>query len=306
MLVPLMVTIYLDQIRDAVASVARRSQAEVLAVVKADAYGLGAARVIQAVDELVAGYYVFHPREVLDARLHEQTRKSFIAAVPEGESPSVLREARIRPGVWTAEQASRYAGCDPVLCVDTGMQRFACAIDQIEVVLASAPIREAFTHASRREQAVAISEHLRGRGIRLHAAGSALIDDPACTLDAVRPGLALYRDAVAVNATLVDARPSQGPVGYGGFFARRHGVILAGYSHGLRRGPCVVNGRRQQILEVGMQSAYVSLDQADRAGDAVTLLGRGLSLEDVAQAWNASPHEALLRLVGLGPRTYVG
>lgn len=301
---PLSVSVSLQRVRDAVTSVARRSRCAVIAVVKANAYGLGAARVIDAIDDLVDSYYLFHPREVLDARLHEHTGKSFIAAVPQGESPQLLRDARIQPGVWTVEQAMHYATCNPVLCVDTGMQRFACPMDHVDEVLSAAPIREAFTHASRREQAIALAERLNGRGLRLHAAGSALMDDPACTLDAVRPGLALYRDAVTVHATITDARTSNGPVGYGGFFARRHGVILAGYSHGLRRGPCLVNGRRQQILEVGMQSAYVSLDAGDHTGDRATLLGEGIGLDDVAQAWNASPHEALLRLVGLGPKSY--
>ena len=65
---------------------------------------------------------------------------------------------------------------------------------------------------------------------RLHAAGTALLGIPEARLDAVRPGLALYRGAVRVSAPLAEVHASAGPVGYSGFTPStgRHGVILAG------------------------------------------------------------------------------
>jgi alanine racemase len=121
------------------------------------------------------------------------------------------------------------------------------------------------------------------RGVRAHAAGSALLDDREAWLDAVRPGLALYRGAARVVTRLIDVRDSSGPAGYGGFRVPRFGVILAGYSHGLRPGPCLINGRRSRVIETGMQSAFVECAAGDREGDEVILLGDGLEAEDVAR-----------------------
>jgi alanine racemase len=81
-------------------------------------------------------------------------------------------------------------------------------------------------------------------------------------------------------------------------------VILAGYSHGLAPGPCLVNGAPRRVIEVGMQSAFIELEPGDRAGDEVVLLGDAVTPEQVAAAWGASAQEALLRLCGTGLRSY--
>jgi alanine racemase len=143
-----------------------------------------------------------------------------------------------------------------------------------------------------------------GRGLALHAAGSSLLDEPSARLGAVRPGLALYRGTVRVSARLVEVRDSAGPAGYTGFAVPRHGVILCGYSHGLRVGPCRVNGRPSRVLEVGMQSAFVECAAGDRAGDEVVLLGDGLTEQEAADAWGAGPHTALVQLAASGGRAY--
>src|SRR5438067_2019491 len=82
-----------------------------------------------------------------------------------------------------------------------------------------------------------------GRRLRLHAAATSLLDEPDARLDAVRPGLALYRGAVTAMTRLAEARASNGPIGYTGWHndGATHGVILAGYSHGLRPGPVLIN-----------------------------------------------------------------
>ena len=99
-----------------------------------------------------------------------------------------------------------------------------------------------------------------------------------------------------------------GPIGYSRWTSTtgRHGVILAGYSNGLRPGPCIVNGKARRIAEVGMQSSFVEVGASDRAGDEVVLLGDGLSEQLVGEAWKMSPHETLVRLCGLGVRRHTG
>ena len=137
-----------------------------------------------------------------------------------------------------------------------------------------------------------------------------MLDEPEAHLDLVRPGLALYRGAVTVRTQFVDVRDSRGPIGYTAFAAQRHGVILCGYSNGLRKGPCLVGGERRSIREVGMQSAYVELEPGDEA-DEVILLGRAeggetLGEDEVAAAWHCNPHEALVYLARLGTQEFVG
>ena len=302
------VRVDLGRIRANVADVRRRvGGAEVHAVVKADAYGLGARRVAGAVAGAVDGFVVFSAAEAVEADL-PSLGKPILSLGPPDAVPNPAH--KIRPAVWTVEQASALRAMGPVLSVDTGMQRFGCPPDRIEAVLAAGGCVEAFTHATRVEAARRLVELVGGRGLRLHAAGSILLDEPDARLDLVRPGLALFRGAATVTTSLVEVRDGHGPVGYTRFVASRHGVILAGYSNGLRPGPCLVGGRPRRIVEVGMQSAFVALEVGDELYDKVTLLGASSEAndvvreEDVAAAWGCTPHEALVHLARMGERIY--
>ena len=286
-----------DRIRANVQDIRQRTAVSVYAVVKADAYGLGARAISQAVADLVDGFCVYSLREAAEAELWNRTAKpSILLGPPDSLDPDAYLREHARPAVSTIDQAAALRRANPLLCVDTGMQRFACPPEQIDEVLRAGDIHEAFTHAARIEQVRRLVDLLGGRSLKLHAAASALLDDPAARLDAVRPGLALYRAAVRITAPLLEARDSVGLVGYTGFQSARHGVILGGYSAGLRKGLCLVNGRPQFIPEVGMQSAYVTLAPQDHAGDEVVLLGDALDPETVAKSWACTPHEVLLRL----------
>jgi alanine racemase len=305
------VTVDLARVRRNAIDVVARVGVPVWATIKADAYGLGAARVARALAGVdgVAGFCVFALEEATSIDLWNATGKPAIALGP----PATLDarpwlDARVRPAVSAAEQAARLAAARPILCVDTGMQRFACPPGQVSEAIERGSIDEAFTHATRREHVERLLELVGGRGMTLHAAATALLDEPAAYLDAVRPGLALYRGAVRAATRLVEARQSTGPVGYTGWRSESgwHGVIPVGYSNQLRAGPAMVNGRRQRITEVGMQSAYVTLHPDDRVGDEVVLLGDGLGEADVALAWDGTPHGALLTMAEMGAKAYVG
>jgi alanine racemase len=293
---PITVKIDPQRLRDNVARIASQTSVEILAVVKANAYGLGAAAVADAIGDLVAGWCVFSLQEAAEAQLWARTAKPTLALGPPTADPADYLRQHVRPAVSTIEQAQRLRVANPVLCVDTGMQRFACPPDQIDAVLQAGGCTEAFTHATKVEHARRLVDLLAGRGLKLHATASALLHEPQARLDAVRPGLAIYRGAVTVSSPLVEAQNSRGPVGYTGFTTDRHGVILCGYSHGLRKGPCLINGQKRRILEVGMQSAFVEIGPKDRIGDEVLLLGDGVELDDIAAAWNTTPHEVLVRL----------
>lgn len=299
------VQIDLARVRANVAAIREKTAKPVIAVVKGDAYGLGAQRVAPAIAELVDAFYVFDLAEAVAYRLNELTNRPAIALLGESNDPADYVSRNVRPVVWTKERATALRAARPVLSVDTGQQRFGCPPEDVADVKRAGGCDEAMTHASTLAQAQLLQDLLGSRA-RLHAAGTALLDEPAAWLDAVRPGFALYRGSTTVTARLVDARDTRGPTGYGGFVSptHRHGVILAGYSNGLRPGPCLVNGVRRSILEVGMQSAFIELGADDKAGTEVILLGNGLTEDDVAAVWSTSPHHVLLQLASSGLRTY--
>jgi alanine racemase len=99
-------------------------------------------------------------------------------------------------------------------------------------------------------------------------------------------------------------RETSGSVGYGGFECSRIGVILCGYSNRVAPAPVVINGRRQRILETGMNTSFVSVDSGDKVGDEVVLLGDKLDEEELASALHVRPHEILCRYTSMGARRY--
>ncbi|MGB7160658.1 MAG: alanine racemase [Tepidisphaeraceae bacterium] len=299
------VQVDLPRIRANAEGIRARTGKPIIAVVKADAYGLGATHVAPAIAALVEAFYVFDLAEAIDYRIDELTGRPTIALLGESEDPGDYASRNVRPVVWTIDRASKLRAARPVLSVDTGQQRFGCPPGEVDAVKRAGGCDEAMTHASTLAQAQVLRDLLGGRA-KLHAAATALLDQPDAWLDAVRPGFALYQGSVRVATSLVDARDTRGPTGYSGFVSStgRHGVILAGYSNGLRPGPCLVNGTRRNVLEVGMQSAFVELGPGDKAGDEVVLLGDGVSEDDVAQAWSVSPHHALLQLASSGVKKY--
>jgi alanine racemase len=305
------VRVDLPQVRRNAERIAHDTGVAVIAVVKADAYGLGAKQVAGVVGDLVDAFYVFDAAEAVEADLWRLTGKRTVALHGDWSDPAEYRAARIHPVVWNRERASALRNALPVLAVDTGQQRFAASAEEVADIASAGDCREFMTHAIRIDQverfkSVVGSVPDQSQPRFLHAAGSALLGEKSAWLSAVRPGLALYHDAMRVSACLVEARDSGGPAGYTGFLSPRFGVIMMGYRNGLKKGPCVVNGVERRVIEVGMQSAFVQLGAGDRVGDEVVLLGpEGPELAAVATTWGTSPQEALVRLGGSGIRAFV-
>jgi alanine racemase len=306
------VQVDLARIRRNAEAISQRTGVELIAVVKADAYGLGADVVAAAIGDIVDAFYVFDIAEVAAGRLRETAERRIIALLGKSDNPDDYLAQDIHPVVWTIERAKALKKARPVLSVDTGQQRFGCDPKDVEKIREAGECDEIMTHATDMSQVQTCldavvggdAKNRDGMGVRLHAAGSALLDEPKAWLDAVRPGLAIYREAARVSTRLVEVREGHGPAGYTGFKVPRFGLILVGYAHGLRPGPCQVNSQPRRVLEVGMQSSFVEIGAKDRVGDEVVLLGDGVSLESVAKAWHARPHEALLCLSGVGPKNY--
>lgn len=303
------VSIDLSRIRRNAESILRATGVPLIAVVKADAYGLGASEVAGAIGDLVDAFYVFDAAEAVRARLWEIAGRRIIALNADWNDPNEFLSRHIQPVVWTRQRATALRPAHPVLSIDTGQQRFACPASDAPSVCDAGDCGEIMTHAitlSQVHQFAKLVQDLGDRMLFLHVAGSALLDESRAWFNAVRPGLALYQGAVRVCAPLVDVRDSTGPAGYSGFISPRFGVILAGYSNGVRLGPCRLNGQGRRVLEVGMQSAFVEAGRDDKTGDEVELLADapGIELADVAGAWGSSQQEVLVRLCAAGTRDY--
>ncbi len=293
------VMVDLDAVRAAAEQIRARTGVRVIAVIKADAYGLGAARVADVLGPVVDEFGYFSLYEAEQVR-----RPGLIIGPPMGEA-STHRELGLRPAVGNLADAQRFKGLPVAISVDVGMQRFGCEPADLDALVEQCDVSEYFAHAVTVEGARKLAAACAERGRPYHAAATDLLDDPETWFDAVRPGLALYRDAVRVTTRLHTVRATSGRVGYGGFTCSRVGVILGGYSNLLQPAPVLINGRPQRILECGMNTSYVSVAEVDRVGDTVTLLGGALSTAAVAADLGVREHQVLCRYTATGPREYL-
>lgn len=296
----------LNRIRQNAEAIRRRTGVELLAVVKADAYSLGAERMVEALADVVNGFCVFVLKEAVDAGIYRRTgKKTICLGPPESMTPDDYRAFLVTPAVSDREHAMLLKSAHPALCVDTGMQRFACPSEQVESTLLAGDINEAFTHGTRSEHAARLVDLAGQKARRLHAAASALLDEPSAYLHAVRPGMALYEGAVKLTTSFVEVRDATGPAGYTGFVSPRFGVILMGYSHGLRPGVVMINSQERRILEIGMQSAFVEASPEDKTGDRVEILNDTLTPQRIAGEWKTSAQEVLVNLCRTARRDYI-
>src|SRR5439155_19268158 len=98
---------------------------------------------------------------------------------PSSMNPADFLAAGVTPAVSNLEQAVVLREARPALCVDTGMQRFACPADKIESVTRAGDCREMFTHATRLEHARPLEELCPRYAVPLHAAATDLAHVPA-------------------------------------------------------------------------------------------------------------------------------
>ena len=166
-----------------------------------------------------------------------------------------------------------------------------------------------------------------------HIANSGgILQLPESHLDLVRPGIMLYgvypSKEVRQTVTLQPAlnwksqvvffkvvQPGS-PVSYGGTWQSDHPVrvvtVPVGYGDGYfralsNRGQVVIRGQRHPIVgRVCMDQFMVNLEWGTAYnGDAVTLMGDGISAQDVADWAGTIPYEVLTNINSRVPRVYV-
>jgi len=171
------------------------------------------------------------------------------------------------------------------------------------------------------------------RGLLVHAANSAgLLRDPAAGFDMARCGVAIYGlDPFGVDPAVHGLEPALElrswvaavkpcgvgeSAGYGRRFVARQatvlGVVPIGYGDGWRRAltnnaDVLIDGRRyRSVGTVSMDNITVALgrDTELRPGAQVTLIGGGISAEELAERLGTINYEITCGLLGRVPRVY--
>jgi alanine racemase len=230
------------------------------------------------------------------------------------------------------------------LKIDTGMHRLGChprdapalaahiaASDRLRLAgtmthFASSEGSESMTREQFRRMRVAVEKFDVPPGLRHAANTQAALRYPEMALDAVRFGIGMYgcewselRPVLSLHALVthvVDVIPG-GRVGYNGIWTAprpsRVATVSIGYADGIlrsrsSRGAAVVRGRRAPLIgRVSMD--MLSLDVTDiegaAPGDIATVIGHGITAEEVGEWSGTSSYEVLLAIGARVKRVYV-
>ena len=204
------VDIDLGALRRNGAAIAARAGVPLLPMVKADAYGLGAARVTRVLEELDPwGFGVATVREGEELRRIGIARPIIVFTPVAVAELDALRRARLRPSLESRETIERWSvtGEPWHLAIDTGMSRSGVRwteVADLRDLLELSPPEGAFTHfhsaevddGSRGMQEQRFGEALAAlpfRPMLVHAEnGAAVARSGRSRWDLVRPGIFLY------------------------------------------------------------------------------------------------------------------
>jgi alanine racemase len=166
-------------------------------------------------------------------------------------------------------------------------------------------------------------------GLRHAANSGAVLHHPETALDAVRCGIAIYgcggtagtglRPALALHSVITQVKevPAGTPVGYGGTWVApgpaRVATIAIGYEDGVlrqraNRGEVVVAGRRVPLVgRVSMDQVTADVSEVPDAlaGDRATLIGEGITADEVAEWSGTNAYEVLTSIGRRVERVYL-
>jgi alanine racemase len=304
-----------------------RSQAECAGVVKADGYGLGGVEVTAALRQ--AGcktFFVAHLNEAIALRHAFQDIKIYVLnGLPLGSVQDYLQD-NLTPVLGSREELQEWGNVAPfALMVDTGMNRLGLALEEAQGGFNPAFIMSHFACSDAPAHPLNTLQMQRFEAIRARfpqakasLANSDGIAFKAAHYDLLRPGIALYHDAVTLEACVIQSRlVKRGEsVGYSATFIAPEDMPVAlvslGYADGFMRqsqakegqgGEALYNGKRVKIIgRVSMDILAVAC--AAKRGESLTFLGNGLSQQEVATSMNTISYELLTRLGQRFERTY--
>lgn len=335
------------------------------AVVKADAYGLGAARVIPAL--AAAGcktFFIATPDEAENARARAPNAAIYALdgllpyAAEEfarlGVIPVLSNLAEVE--TWVAFGKKRGHALPAALHIDSGLNRLGIPARDVrklasnetqrtgldlKLVMSHLACADNPADAKNREQLLAfetLSALFPGVPRSLAASDGLMLGQPY-HFDLVRPGYALYggqasatspapvSPVVTVTALILavnDVAPGA-TVGYAASWrakcASRIATVAAGYADGIPRSASYADSQpRGFVLVSGMKAPIVGRVSMDlitvdvtalppdgaRVGAIATLIGPGLSIEDMGYEAGTIGYEILTRLGKRFERVWVG
>ena len=307
-------------------------RAELWAVVKADAYGHGAVPVAAAAVE--AGATALLVATVAEAG---ELRRALPAAriiVLGPVDPREVEDARGAGVELCVSSGDVPDGIAVHLKLDTGMGRWGLSelvapfpgVVGLMSHFASSESDPAFTQLQLERFLAATAPYAH---LTRHMANSAAtLRLPAAHLDAVRCGIAVYgispfgadeaveglRPALRWESTvaLVKTLAAGESTGYGRRFVAssptRIGIVPVGYADGFRRDltgtEVVVAGERAAVVgTVSMDALAVALPAGAEEGDAVTLVGDGVLIEEHARVSGTIGYEIACGIVSRAGRS---
>ncbi len=320
------------------------SEVETAAVVKADAYGMGAARTAEALAAAGArSFFVALAEEGVALRdaLGGQPDIYVLAGHMEGESDA-LASARLVPLLNAPEQMSRHAANTPAhpfgVQLDTGMNRLGfepsdwndCRGKLPEsgplLVMSHLACADEPGHPMNARQLEAFRRMTDGIPSRrsLSATGGILLG-PEYHLDLTRPGIGLYggrpfadaRPVIRLDVPVIQTRTVQPgeTVGYGNAWtataATRVATISAGYADGLLRsaapGAVALAGDTPcpVIGRISMDLVTVDVSGLPEAPESMQVIGPDLPVDALANAAGTIGYEILTSLGARGERVYL-
>ena len=322
---------------------ASASGVQTAAVVKADAYGLGAARVAPALARAGARRFFVAAAEegaALRAILGAGPQIACLSGHMAGDA-AMIGAADLTPMLNSIEQATRHLEALPGhafgVQLDTGMNRLGLeegewdAIAPFlleagpELLLSHLACADEPAHPLNAEQLDNFLRMTEGTGLprSLSATGGILLG-PAYHFDLTRPGIGLYGAAPFTNAAPVVGltlpviqtrmvRPGE-PVGYAcTWVAKRPSLIAtvaAGYADGVLRS---LSNRATVFAgdvpcpvvgRVSMDLITVDVTHLTDVPDVLELLGPHQSLDDLAEVAGTNAYELLTRMATRLTRAY--
>lgn len=326
-------------------ALAAMSRAETSAVVKADAYGLGAPRVGRALAKAGARTFFVAIAEE-GAALRDALGHGPVIYVLSGHMPGdadMLGDLSLTPIINSIDQLIRHLealpGHDFGLQLDTGMNRLGMEPSEWaavrDVALAQDPqlimshLADADDRSSdmNHQQLTQFREMTAGLDCPLSLANTGgVLLDPAYHFDVTRPGIGVYgglpyseaRQVVSLDIPVIQCR-DVGPgevVGYNGTWTAerpsRIATISAGYADGLSRllsgnASAWADGVRCPFVgRVSMDLIGIDVTDAEADPKTVSLLGPDQSVDTLAAAAGTIGYEVLTSLSQRYTRRYLG
>ncbi|MCS7196698.1 MAG: alanine racemase [Aquificaceae bacterium] len=301
-----------------------------IAVVKADAYGVGAPQVTPILEELeeVSALAVACVEEGLELRKAGIKKKILVlGGVLKGEEKAFV-EYSLTPVVSHREHLKALEGIDVPIQVkyDTGMGRLGFLEEfiqdqRVEGVLShlSSPLDEDFSLLQIRRFEYLVKNHGRLPYIHIESSAGILYRVPYTTH--IRVGLALYgekpfqnypiplRKVLRLKARIISVKtlPAHFPVSYSRTYITdkptKVGVVAFGYADGLmkslsNKARLYYRGKPLRVLgNITMDMTMVDLTGVEaNVGDWVEVVGEHQSFTDLAKLAGTIPYELMTNL----------